>query len=359
MHTLPVLPLSRRTFLGRVGRVAGGATLAACVSGTFPVVPASAGDASTLTVAVAQPHSIAHLPLLLAHTLGYFQAEGLQVELSPHATEDRAVQAVLRGHAAVVACTYARALQQHARGGEWQSFLLQLRAPQVVLGVSTKTLRHYRTPADLRGRRVGVLASVAPGQMVLGAVLQSAGFKPSDALLVVADSSDELLARYQAGELDALSVNDPMVTWLEQRGEIRVLADTRSVHGTRALLGGPVPGGAMCAPLAWLSAFPEECQSLANGLVRALKWLQTAGPTDLIKALPEAAMGPDRGVYLSAFDKARGAFSPDGLLSADAAAAALTAYARLDPALLGLGLNTLSQTYTNQFALKAKARFRA
>ncbi len=70
-------------------------------------------------------------------------------------------------------------------------------------------------------------------------------------------------------------------------------------------------------------------------------------------------MGPDRGLYLSAFDKARGAFSPDGLLSPEAALAALTVYARLDPALLGVGMAPLSRSYTNQFALKAKARFRA
>ena len=172
------------------------------------------------------------------------------------------------------------------------------------------------------------------------------------------NSAAELLARYRAGELDVLSANDPLVTLLEQRGEIRVLADTRSVHGTQALLGGPVPGGALCAPAAWLSQQPDTAQALTHGAVRALKWLQTAGPADLIKALPEPVMGADRALYLAAFDKARGAFSPDGVLHPEAARAALTVHARLDPALQVADI-ALAATYTNQFSLKAKTRFRA
>ncbi len=358
---MPLLPnphFSRRAFLRQAGLWAGGGTLAACALGTFPALAVSANGPLPVTVALAAPHAMAHLPLLLAHTLGYFQAEGLAVEWFHQTTEHQVVNAVLRGRAAVAACTFAHTLQQQARGGDLQSFLLELRTPQEVVGASLKTLGRYRTPADLAGRRVGVLASAAPGHMVLGRLLQSAGLKPGDVSLVVADTAEELLARYRAGELDALSVNDPLVTLLEQRGEIRVLADTRSVHGTRELLGGPVPGGTLCAPSAWVAANPLVCQALANGTVRALKWLQTAGPADLVKALPEAAMGADRVLYLFAFDKARDAYSPDGLLSVDAARAALSAHARLDVAFDGTGI-ALPRTYTNQFALKAKARFRA
>jgi len=299
-----------------------------------------------------------HLPLLLAQNLGYFQAEGLRVEFVEHATEERAMLAALRGHASVVACSYAHALTLSARHMGLQAFLLQSRAPPVVLGTSLKTLGHYSSPADLRGRRVGVLASNAPGSMVLGMVLQNAGLQTNDASLVVADGAAELVSRYRAGDIDALSLNDPLVTMLEQRGEIRVLADTRSVHGTREVLGGPVPGCALCVTPDWLIREPALCQSLAYAVVHALKWLQTAGPGDLLKALPDTAVGADRALYLAAFEKARDGFSSDGLLPPDAARAALEVQLRLDPALRDARVN-LARTYTNQFALKAKARFRA
>ena len=356
MAPTELLSQPRRSFLRHALHTVGALGTGVCVP-AWSVQPPSGGR-TRVTVAVAHPHSMAHLPLLLAQSLGYFEAEGLQVELAAHPTEERAVLSALRGNAAVVACSYVHAFTPVARRSELQAFLLQSRAPQVVLGASLKTLGHYRSATDLRGRRVGVLASDAPAPMVLGMVLQNAGVQPAEASLVVADGAAELIARYRAGDIDALSLNDPLVTMLEQRGEIRVLADTRSVHGTREVMGGPVPGYALCAPQAWVGNQAAVCQSLANGVVHALKWLQTAGPGDLLKALPDAAVGSDRALYLAAFDKARDGFSSDGLLPPEAARAALTVQLRLEPSLRDARVS-LPRTFTNQFAQKAKARFRA
>lgn len=344
-------PKSRRVWLQQAGGVLGGLWVAGLGGG------ASAGASQRVTIALSQPHAMAHLPLLLAHTLGHFEAEGLHVTLLHHPTEDRALQAVLSGDAHMAACAFNHTLLQHVRGGDFLAFLQTLRAPQVVLGASLKTLSHYRSPADLRGRRVGVLASAFPGQMVLGTLLHRGGLKPTDARLVVSEHPDELLARYRAGDVDVLSVNHPLVTLLEQRGEIRVLADTRTVNGTRELLGELVPGAVLCAPAGWVWRNASVCQSLAYAVVRSLKWLQTAGPADLLKALPDAAVGSDRVVYLAAFDKSRDAFSPDGLLPHEAAQAAWAVQRRLDPAVASAQV-VLDNTYTNQFAQKAKTRFR-
>ena len=148
MPSQPLLPAHpRRAFLRHAGLWAVGTALSPTAWPAAPLWP--------VTVAVAQPHAMAHMPLVLAHALGYFQGEGLQVTLISHATEDSAVQSVLQGRAAVVACTYAHTLSQHALGGDMQAFLLQLRAPQVVLGASLKTLGHYRSPADLRANGWG------------------------------------------------------------------------------------------------------------------------------------------------------------------------------------------------------------
>jgi len=314
--------------------------------------------AQPLTLAVAQPHALVHLPVFLANVLGFFQAEGLDVKLVDHVTEEKAVQAVLKGAASVAVCAYSLTFTPQAREVDWQAFLLPLRVPQVVLGTSLKTMGPYRSPADLRGRRVGGLASTPPSHLVVRALLRNARLDPGDVTWVTASGQDELLSRFRAGELDALSVGEPLATLLEQRGEMRVLADTRSVHGTRELLGGLVPGSALCAPSAWVAAHAKQCQALANGVVHALKWLQTAGPADLIKALPDATLGADRALFLAAFEKTRGGFSADGLFSADAVHAAWAVHKRLN-ALSPETAFSLDRTHTNQFALKAKARFRA
>jgi NitT/TauT family transport system substrate-binding protein len=273
-------------------------------------------------------------------------------------TEDRAVQAVARGAAHVAVCAYASTISQQARGTPLQSILLSMRAPQVVLGVSLKTLGQYRSPSDLRGRRVGVLTQVAGSSLVLGMLLQQADLRLADITLVPSEDPADLLARYRAGQIDALSVNDPLMTLLEQRSEVRVVADTRSLRGSRDVFGGLMPGCAVCALPEFVRGQPAACQAMVDGLVHALKWLQTAGPSDIIKAVPEPHFDGDRAVYLSALDKLREGFAADGLLAPEHALTALRALSRLDRD-VRLERIQLARTYTNEFAQKAKARFRA
>ncbi|MHB8950611.1 MAG: ABC transporter substrate-binding protein, partial [Rhodoferax sp.] len=99
-------------------------------------------------------------------------------------------------------------------------------------------------------------------------------------------------------------------------------------------------------------------QALTNAIVHSLKWLQTAGPSDIIKVVPEAYFLRDRAVYLAAFNKIREAISPDGVIPEDGPQTAARVQARLDPS-FKLGNIDLNKTYTNVFAVKAKQRFNA
>ena len=74
-------------------------------------------------------------------------------------------------------------------------------------------------------------------------------------------------------------------------------------------------------------------QALANAIVRADKWIQTAGPGDIIKAVPESYLLGDRAVYIDAFLAAKGALSPDGMFPTPAPTTALRALASVDPEL--------------------------
>jgi NitT/TauT family transport system substrate-binding protein len=58
--------------------------------------------------------------------------------------------------------------------------------------------------------------------------------------------------------------------------------------------------------------YPNTTQALTNAMVRALKWIQKAGPSDIIKAVPESYLLGDRSLYIDAFMKVRQAISPDG-----------------------------------------------
>jgi NitT/TauT family transport system substrate-binding protein len=78
----------------------------------------------------------------------------------------------------------------------------------------------------------------------------------------------------------------------------------------------------------------------------------------LIKTVPDHYFQGDRALYLASFMKVRGSLSPDGLMPAHGAQAALQALLMLNPA-LRVDRTGLLRSYTNEFARKAKDRFKA
>jgi NitT/TauT family transport system substrate-binding protein len=135
------------------------------------------------------------------------------------------------------------------------------------------------------------------------------------------------------------------------------LVDTRVPAQSDHLYGGAVPGNCLVTLGEVLRQYPHTCQAIAHGLAHALQWLRTAGPGDLIKAVPEAHMHGDRALYLAAFNKTRHSLSTDGLIPPDAPGHAHRVWARLGGVAL-VAPGDLAATYTNALARLAKARFR-
>src|SRR5256885_4903924 len=81
--------------------------------------------------------------------------------------------------------------------------------------------------------------------------------------------------------------------------------------------------------------------------VRSLKWLQTAAPMDVLRAVPAPYLLGSRRAYLSAFEHMRTTISPDGLMPDDGPATALRALVRLNPALARSGIDR-SEEHTSE-----------
>jgi NitT/TauT family transport system substrate-binding protein len=189
-------------------------------------------------------------------------------------------------------------------------------------------------------------------------LLARAGLGPQDVSFQAYPSPAATMAAFRAGQVDALCYHDPLVTLLEQGGELKVVADTRTLRGNADVFGGPLPAGCLSAPADFVSDNPRQCQALVNAMVRALKWLQTAGPSDLIKTVPEAYFEGDRSLYLAAFSRAREAWAPDGLMPEGGPQTIMRLLAQSGDG-RPLQAIDLARTFTNEFARNAKARFRA
>lgn len=343
--------ISRRTF-------AIGAALAAAAVGA-PVLRAQPRlEKSKISLAVGGKAAFYYLPLTISEQLGYFKAEGLDLEISDFAGGAKALQALMGGSADIVSGAYEHTINMQARNQFIQEFVLMGRAPQISMGVSTKAMPNYKGTADLKGKRIGVSAPGSSTNMVANLVLSRAGVKSGDVSFVGVGTSSGAIAAVRAGQVDAISNTDPIMTMLEQKGDVKIISDTRTLRGAHDVFGGMMPAACFYTRADFVKAHPNTCQALANAVVRGLKWLQTAGPSDIIKTVPETYLLGDRALYLASFNKIREAIALDGILPDDGPKTALRALASFEPEVQPQKID-LAKTYTNEFALRAKEKFKA
>jgi len=310
-----------------------------------------------VSIAVGGKNLFYYLPLTVAEQLGYFKDEGLQVEISDFAGGAKALQAMVGGSADVVSGAYEHTINMQAKNQAIVAFVLQGRAPQIVFAVNNKTMPNYKTIADLKGKKIGVTAPGSSTSVMASFVLAKAGLKPTDVSFIGVGAAAGALSAIRSGQIDAIANLDPVIAMLEQKGEIKTIADTRTLKDTNDVFGGPMPAATLYAPEAFIKKYPNTTQALTNAMVRALKWIQKAGPSDIINAVPESYLLGDRALYIAAFLKVREAISPDGTFPDAGPAIALKTLQAFEPDLASKKID-LSKTYTNDFVKKANAKYK-
>lgn len=340
------MPFTRRDFM--VGSMA--------ATALPQLAQAQALEKPKLTIAVGGKNLFYYLPLTIAEQLGYFKAEGLDVTIVDFAGGSRALQAVVGGSADVVSGAFEHTINMQFKGQPMRAFVLQGAAPQIVLGVNPKTLPNFKTVADLKGKKIGVTAPGSSTNVLANFVLAKAGLKPSDVSFVGVGAGSGAVAAMRAGQIDAMSNLDPVITLLTRSGDMKIVTDTRNMAEAEKVFGGPMPAGCLYAPQPFLDKHPHTAQALANAMVRANKWIQQAGGGDIIKAVPESYLLGDRAVYIEGFLAAKQAMSVDGSFPAKGPETAFRALASVDDKLAAAKLN-LNAVYTNDFVKKANAKY--
>ncbi len=332
--------------------VAGGAALLAAPA----VLRAQALEKPKATIAVGGKNLLYYLPLTIAEQRGYFKDEGLDLTIVDFAGGARALQAVVGGSADVVSGAFEHTVNMQHKGQRMRAFVLQGRAPQIVLGVNPKTMPNFKTVADLKGKKIGVTAPGSSTNVMVNFALAKVGLKPSDVAIVGVGASQGAVAAMRSGQIDAMSNLDPVITLLQRSGDLKIVSDTRVVAEAERVFGGPMPAGCLYCPQSFIDRHPNTVQAMANAIVRANKWIQAAGPSDIINNVPEAYLLGDRAVYIDAFLAAKGALSPDGTIPDKGPDTAFRALASVDKEIAAAKLD-LAAVYTNDFVKKANARY--
>src|SRR5690606_9090521 len=343
------MSVSRRDLL----KLAGAAGAATVVPGA---ARAQALEKKEVLIAVGGQALIYYLPLSIANLNGYFKDEGLNAQIVDFAGGSKALQAVVGGSADVVSGAFEHTINLQSKGQMYRAFAQQGQAPMIVLAVSTKTMPDYKTPADLKGKKIGVTAPGSSTNMMASFFLAQHGLKPTDVSFVGVGAGAGAITAMRTGQIDAMANLDPVISTLIKEDAVTVIADTRTLKDTHQIFGGNMPSGCLYTSQEFIDKNPNTTQALANAIVRADKWIQAASPEEIAKVVPEGYLLGDPELYKLALKGNKEALSPDGSVAEDGPKTALKALAAFVPNFPADKID-ISKIWTNDFVAKANKKY--
>jgi len=318
---------------------------------------ASAADKPHVRLAIGGPNCLCYLPTVLAHQLGLYEKNGVDVEMIALKGGSEALTAVLGGSADVVSGYYDHTVELAPKGKLLEAFVIYDRFPGLVLVVSPKFTDKIKTLADLAGHSVGVSAPGSSTDFFLKYSLHKDGIDPSKVPVLGIGLGATAIAAMEQGQVAAAVMLDPAVTELKARNkDLRILIDTRTEADTRKVFGGDYPGGALYAQQAWVKGHAPEAQALTDAVVETLKWIHEHKPAEIMAKMPPEYVGKDTDLYLAALTNTIPMYSENGLMDPKGAEAVLAVFSGSDPEVAKAKID-LAGTYTNAYAVKAAAKF--
>ena len=316
---------------------------------------AEAPEKTKINVATASL-GLPYLPLIIAQQRKYFADEGLEVEIAAFSGGSKALQSLMGGSSDVASGAYSNTLTMAAKGQRLKNFVVQVRYPALTIAVSRRVADRYKSPADLKGMKIGVSAPGSSTHMIVAHLLGKGGLKSDDVSIIGVGTSGAAVAAIEKGEIDAIINSDPVMTKLESDDAIRIIAETRTRKGTEDLFGGPYPEAGLYATAGFIAKNPNTIQALTNAIVRAELWMQKASIEDIAANVPPEHMLGDKQLYLASYRKMHESHAPDGQITREGAQIVLDVLAAFLPEVKAANIN-VEDTYDNHFVEAALKKF--
>ena len=294
--------------------------------------------------------AVAFLPVTVAQTLGYYEAEGIAVAMSEVAGGAKALEALLGGNVDVAAASMSDVVQIAAEGRDVRGFLVLYTRPSAALAVAPALSGTIRTIRDLKGRTVGVSTPGSSTHQLLNFLLVRDGLSPADVSTVSVGMSASSVAALEHGTVDAAVLLSSAIAAFEERHpDIPFIVETRTQAGARQVFGSEMfPGLSMVAQYSWLRANPEIAQRLVRALKRGMHWVRDRPAEQVRPMIPDAARMTEK-ADLQAIYRMQQGISTDGLMPAGSAGLVEEFVALSNPKVRAAHIDT-AKIYTNEFA---------
>lgn len=334
--------------------------LALAAVAALVVAPTTAGQAlekPALSIGVGGKSLFYYLPLTIAEQKGYFKDEGLEVEIPNFPGGAKTLEALIGGSVDLVSGAYEHTITQQAKGQNIEALVLQGKYAGIVLAMPKARAATYRSPADLKGLKIGVTAPGSSTNMFVNILLAKVGLKPDAASYVGVGTGAGAVAIMKRGEIDAMSNLDPVIATLEANGDAVAVVDTRTAQGMGQVYGGAYAAGCIYSRVEFAKKYPNTAQAVVNAMVRALRFIQTSTPEQIVAVVP-ADYYTDKAVYTAALKANLETFKHDGAIGMDAAEAVYRDLKTFDPGLQDAPSIDLARTINMQFQQKAAQKYR-
>jgi NitT/TauT family transport system substrate-binding protein len=199
---------------------------------------AQALEKKDIKLGVGGASALYYLPLALTDRLGFFKAQGLNVEINGFKGAWQSLAALVGGSVDFVTGAYEHTLRMQAKGQDIVAVVELGRYPGIILAVKKDRMDKIKSLADLKGAKIGVTAPGSSTNMIAQFLMIKHGLKPDDASFVGVGAGASAVAAIEKGEIDVISNVDPVIAKLAASGNVVVLADTRTTAGSDEVFGG-------------------------------------------------------------------------------------------------------------------------
>ncbi|MFK4146844.1 ABC transporter substrate-binding protein [Streptomyces sp. NPDC004065] len=310
------------------------------------------GKGEHVKIMVGGLDKVIYLPAMLTQRLGYFSAEGLDVQLLSEPAGVQAETALVSGQVQGAVGFYDHTLDLQVKGKDVESVVQFSHAPGEVEVVSEKAAGEITSPKDFKGRKLGITGLGSSTDFLTKYLAVKNGVKISDFTPVAVGAGPTFISALQKGSIDGGMTTDPTVATILDKKAGRILLDMRTPEGSQQALGGPYPSSSLYMRTDWVNGHKETVQKLVNAFVKTLNWMSTHSASEIAAKMPADYSQGDKTLYAEAIKSTLPMFTKDGVMPENGPQTVEKVLKAFNPNIKNAKVD-LDRTYTTEFVEKA------
>ncbi|WP_352419684.1 ABC transporter substrate-binding protein [Proteiniborus sp.] len=267
-------------------------------------------DTKTLKL-IEVTHSVFYAPQYVAITKGFFEEEGLKIELINGKGADKCMTAILSGEADIGFMGPEATIYVYNQNKEdYAVNFAQLTQKDGSFLVGREedpnfTFDKLKGKSLLGGRKGGM------PEMTLEYVLKKHGLQPGVDLEVRTDIQFDMMAgAFTGGEGDYVTLFEPVASQLEKEGRGYIVASIGKE-------GGYIPYTCYSAKKSYIDKNPEIIQSFTNAIYKGMLWVHSHSVEEIADALQPHFIETEREILIKLVEryKEQDTWKPDPVLT--------------------------------------------